>query len=165
MQQQKYCPFCGVELFLPPQYAHPIPQCPSCSYLGMNSPRPVVLTLVHNGDRILLGRSARFAPGNFALLAGHVESGESAEQAALREVKEESHVECRLTHYMGSFATQNGKQLCLTYAAEYQGGQPVADDDVEEVRWFQLADELPVQGAIAKEVIQRFKDGQGSRLA
>ncbi len=164
MQQQKYCPFCGVELFLPTQYALPVPQCPACSYVGFNSPRPVVLTLVYDGERILLGRSARCAPGIFALLAGHVEPGETAEQAALREVKEESHLGCKLTHYMGSFPTQNGKQLCLTYAAEYQGGEPIADDDVEEVRWFRLSEELPVQGAIAREVIQRFKNGKGCKL-
>lgn len=163
-KQQSFCPFCGVPLILPTQYAHPIPECPSCHYLALNAPRPVVLTLVYDGDRLLLGRSPRFPIGNFALLAGHVEMGETAEQAAAREVQEESGVDCVVTHYMGSFALPARGQICLTFSAQYKSGAAVADDDVEEVRWFDQADELPVQGSIAKEVIARWLQGQGAAL-
>lgn len=162
--QQKFCPFCGIELILPPEYPHPIPQCPTCSYLGLNSPRPVVLTLVYDDTRFLLGRSARFAPGTYALLAGHVELGESAEAAAVREVLEESAVKCCITHYMGSFTLASRGQLCFTFAARYLGGEPHADDDVEDVRWFDQNEELPVVGSIAKQVIERFLGGQGAAL-
>lgn len=162
--QQKYCPFCGVELILPAEYPHPIPECPSCKYLGLNAPRPVVLTLVYNNDKLLLGRSPRFTPGTYALLAGHVELGETAEAAAAREVHEESGVECDITHYMGSFPLVNRGQLCFTFAAQYLTGEPQAADDVEDVQWFCLDEELPVFGSIAKQVVDLFKANKGARL-
>lgn len=163
-KQQNFCPFCGVPLILPTQYAHPIPECPACHYLALNAPRPVVLTLVYDGERVLLGRSPHFPIGNFALLAGHVEMGESAEQAAAREVKEESSVDCQITHYMGSFGLPARSQICFTFAAKYLAGEAKADDDVEEVRWFQQDEQLPVQGSIAKEVITRWRQGQGAQF-
>lgn len=163
-KQQSFCPFCGVPLILPIQYAHPIPECPNCHYLALNAPRPVVLTLVYAGDRLLLGRSPRFTPGNYALLAGHVEMGETAEQAAVREVREESGVDCVITHYLGSFALPARNQLCLTFAARYLQGEAIAADDVEDVRWFEQTTDLPVQGSIAREVIARWRLGQGAAV-
>lgn len=163
-EQQKYCPFCGISLVLPPEFAHPIPVCPTCSYLALNAPHPVVLTLVYGQQGFLLGRSARFPAGNYALLAGHVEMGETAEAAAAREVKEESGVDCAVTHYMGSFQLAARGQLCLTFAARYLSGEPQADDDVEDVRWFGSDAVLPIQGSIAKEVVARFLNGQGAKL-
>lgn len=163
-EQQKYCPFCGIPLVLPTEFAHPIPVCPTCSYLALNAPHPVVLTLVYGPQGFLLGRSPRFPAGNYALLAGHVEMGETAEAAATREVKEESGVDCAVTHYMGSFPLPARSQLCLTFAARYLGGEAQADDDVEDVRWFAEGIPLPIQGSIAKEVVARFQSGQGAKL-
>ncbi|MGE5653625.1 MAG: NUDIX domain-containing protein [Bacillota bacterium] len=164
MQEQKFCPFCGVSLVLPTEFEHPIPQCPQCNYLGMNAPRPVVLTLVYDEHRFLLGRSPHFRPGAFAMLAGHVELGESAEEAAVREVKEESGVDCVITHYLGSFQLERRQQICITFAARYLRGVAKADDDVEEVRWFDQEAELPVFGAIAVDMIQRFRQGAGAQI-
>ena len=54
---------------------------------------PAVIVLVRDrADRALLGRQGRWAEGWFSTLAGFVESGESAESALRREVREESGV-------------------------------------------------------------------------
>lgn len=164
-EQQKYCPFCGIPLVLPTEFVHPIPVCPTCNYLALNAPHPVVLTLVYGQQGFLLGRSPHFPAGNYALLAGHVEMGETAEAAAAREVKEESGVDCMVTHYMGSFTLPARSQLCLTFAARYLGGEAQADDDVEDVRWFAQSSPLPIQGSIAKEVVARFLNGQGAKFS
>lgn len=138
MPRQKYCPYCGNLLELPPQYPNPSPQCAQCNCLGIAAPRPVVLVLVYKGVQLLLGRSPRHKKGAYALLPGHVELGESAEQTAQREVLEESGVKCNVTHYMGSFSLEGRQQLCLTFAAQYQTGEVEAADDVEDVRWFDI---------------------------
>ena len=67
-------------------------RCPHCG--AQHHPRtdPVVITLVHDGDRVLLGRNANWPERRFSCLAGFVEPGESLEEAVAREVGEEAGV-------------------------------------------------------------------------
>ncbi len=53
---------------------------------------PAVIVGVEHGDWLLLGRKKSWAPGRYSLLAGFVELAESLEDAACREVHEESGV-------------------------------------------------------------------------
>ncbi|WP_417688523.1 NAD(+) diphosphatase [Roseibium sp.] len=64
--------------------------CPSCE--GQHFPRtdPCVIMLITDGDRALLGRPPRLAPGIFTTLAGFMEPGETIEQAVRRETMEEA---------------------------------------------------------------------------
>ena len=59
---------------------------------GEHFPRtdPAVIVLIEHEDRLLLGSNVLWETGRFSLLAGFVEAGESAEQAVIREVQEES---------------------------------------------------------------------------
>ena len=50
----------------------------------------VIMTVVADDDRVLLGHQARWPSGRFSTLAGFVEPGESLEQAVAREVREET---------------------------------------------------------------------------
>ena len=72
--------------------------CPNCGAIHHPRTDPVVIMLVHDpdGDRVLLGRQARWPAGRYSALAGFVEPGESLEDAVAREVvAEESGVEAR----------------------------------------------------------------------
>ncbi|WP_417668392.1 NAD(+) diphosphatase [Roseibium sp.] len=64
--------------------------CPSCE--GQHFPRtdPCVIMLITDGDRALLGRPPRLAPGIFTTLAGFMEPGETIEGAVRRETMEEA---------------------------------------------------------------------------
>ena len=53
---------------------------------------PAVIVSVEHGEWLLLGRKASWVPGRYSLLAGFVELAESLEDAACREVFEESGV-------------------------------------------------------------------------
>lgn len=164
LSRQRYCPYCGVKLQLPEQFQNPLPQCPDCGYLAYPAPIPVVLVLIYRGDQILLGRSPRHPAGAYALIAGHIDYGESPEQAAEREAAEEAGVRCRATHYLGSYYLEKRRQLCLTFAARYLDGEAAAADDVEEVRWFNVAEEIPLVGWIAAAVVEKWRSGKGARL-
>ena len=54
------------------------------------------------GERCLLGRSARFAPGMWSCLAGFVEPGEAIEDAVRRETREEAGIVCGRVAYFAS---------------------------------------------------------------
>jgi NAD+ diphosphatase len=63
--------------------------CPSCGAQHFPRTDPVVISLVTDGDRALIARSARFVAGMYSALAGFVEPGETIEQAVRREIAEE----------------------------------------------------------------------------
>ena len=111
--------------------------CPSCG--AMHHPRtdPVVIMLVTDDDRALLGRQARWPPGRYSALAGFVEPGESLEDAVAREVREEAGVEVREPRYVSSQPWPFPSSLMLGFAAEYAGGEATTrDHELEDVRWF-----------------------------
>ncbi len=104
---------------------------------------PAVIMLVHDGgDRCVLGRQAVWPSGRFSTLAGFVEPGESAEQAVVREVAEETGIACRDAQYVGSQPWPFPASLMLAYTATCDPDavpRPV-DGELEEARWFTRAE-------------------------
>jgi NAD+ diphosphatase len=147
-------------------------RCPSCG--AQHHPRtdPVVIMLVTDGDRALLGRQARWPPGRYSALAGFVEPGETLEEAVAREVREEAGVEVRDPRYASSQPWPFPTSLMLGFHAQYAGGEATtSDDELEAVRWFSR-DELiairdgradglglPPPIAIARRLIDGWLDG------
>jgi ADP-ribose pyrophosphatase YjhB (NUDIX family) len=109
-------------------------------------PRPVlgVSTVVRRGDEVLLVRRGRPpALDLWAFPGGKVEFGESLATAAAREVMEETglavtvagpidHAEIVMRDDAG---TVERHFVLLVFAADWDGGVPVAGDDAAEVRW------------------------------
>ena len=120
--------------------------CPSCG--AMHHPRtdPVVIMLVTDEDRALLGRQARWPPGRYSALAGVGEPGESLEEAVAREVREEAGVEVRAPRYLSSQPWPFPSSLMLGFIAEYAGGEVSArDHELVDVRWFSRDELLAIR--------------------
>ena len=98
---------------------------------------PTVLTAAY------LGRQAIWPAGRYSTLAGFVEPGESAEQAVVREVAEETGLSVREVRYRGSQPWPFPSSLMLGFRAICDGSLlPIpADAELEDVRWF-TRDEL-----------------------
>jgi NAD+ diphosphatase len=111
--------------------------CPNCGATHHPRTDPVVIMLVTDGDRALLGRQARWPPGRYSALAGFVEPGETLEEAVAREVREEAGVEVRAPRYQSSQPWPFPSSLMLGFVAEYAGGEATTrDEELEDVRWF-----------------------------
>jgi NAD+ diphosphatase len=145
--------------------------CPSCGATHHPRTDPVVIMLVTDGDRVLLGRQARWPPGRYSALAGFVEPGETLEEAVAREVREEAGVEVRDPHYVSSQPWPFPSSLMLGFTAEYAGGEAATrDDELEDVRWFSRSEleviragrsdglGLPPPIAIARRLIDGWLD-------
>jgi NAD+ diphosphatase len=112
-------------------------RCPNCGATHHPRTDPVVIMLVTDGDRALLGRQARWPPGRYSALAGFVEPGESLEEAVAREVREEAGVEVREPRYVSSQPWPFPSSLMLGFVAEFAGGEATTrDHELEDVRWF-----------------------------
>ncbi|KAK9804810.1 hypothetical protein WJX72_006897 [[Myrmecia] bisecta] len=86
---------------------------------------PAVIMLVSCGDYVLLGRSARWAPGRHSLLAGFAEIGETLEMAVAREVYEEARVvvDPRTIRYHSSQPWPFPQSLMVGFMAEARHSQ------------------------------------------
>jgi NAD+ diphosphatase len=87
-----------------------------------------VICLVHDGDgpngcRVLIGRKRARPPGWASLPAGFVESGESLEAAAVREVQEETGIDIEDVRYLGSQPWPFPRSLLVAFSAIARAGQ------------------------------------------
>jgi NAD+ diphosphatase len=124
--------------------------CPSCG--AQHHPRtdPVVIMLVVDHDRVLLGRQPTWPAGRYSALAGFVEPGESLEAAVAREVREEAGVEIGPPEYIASQPWPFPSSLMLGFIARWESGEVRRiDEELEDVRWFTRAE---VEAAVEERV-------------
>jgi NAD+ diphosphatase len=98
----------------------------------------VIMLVTDGGDRCVLGRQAIWPAGRYSTLAGFVEPGESAEQAVIREVAEETGIAVGDVVYRASQPWPFPASLMLGYRAICgPEAQPHArDGELEDARWF-----------------------------
>ncbi len=128
--------------------------------------------LVEHDGSLLLGRRAGWPGRRYSVLAGFVSPGESAEEAVVREVREESGIVVYDPRFVASQPWPFPASLMLGFNARSDGGDPVPrDGELEEVRWFardevlEMLSErskagLPPAVSIARFLIDRWLAGQ-----
>jgi NADH pyrophosphatase NudC (nudix superfamily) len=145
-----YCPRCGKPALIP--VAANQFNCPHCRFEHYTGTKCAVASIVtdEHGHVLLLRRTRNPAQGKWTLPGGFIDPGETAEEAARREVVEETRLRAQELRYF--FSHPN--------AYTYQGlTAPVCDfffiatvpevfsddssDEVEELRWFEEKD-LPL---------------------
>lgn len=102
----------------------------------------VIMAIIDNSDRILLGSSVKWPQERYSTLAGFVESGESLEGAVRREAFEESGVHIGAVRYWGSQPWPFPASLMLGYFARATSTDITVDEqEIRSARWF-TRDEL-----------------------
>jgi 8-oxo-dGTP diphosphatase len=74
---------------------------------------------------------------------GKLEEGETFEEAALREVREETGMACRLVRFVGhtEYVDRKGRPKAVAYwVMEALGGSFRPNHEVDELRWLNLAE-------------------------
>lgn len=137
--------------------------CLACNHGCYPRLAPCVIVAVRRGDQLLLaaaqGRRADF----YSTLAGFVEPGESAEEAVIREVKEEVGIDVDNIQYFDSQPWPFPGQLMLGFYADYAGGElELEAAEIADAGWFSC-DELPPvppPASIAGKLIRYFFDNR-----
>ncbi|APZ51180.1 NUDIX hydrolase [Salipiger abyssi] len=130
-------------------------------------PIPAILAVVLRGPDILLVRRANPPDaGLWGFPGGKIESGESLQQAALRELKEETGVSAealRVFTAVDVFDRDEAGSLrrhfiLVAMLCRWTAGTPIAGDDALEARWVEaetLADgDLPLSRDVAEVAAQ-----------
>jgi NAD+ diphosphatase len=111
--------------------------CPSCKTEHFPRTDPVVIMLVANGDRCLLGRQKQFPPGMYSCLAGFVEAAETIEDAVRREIFEESGIHCTDVKYYMTQPWPYPSSLMIGCSARATTDAITVDHmELEDARWF-----------------------------
>jgi ADP-ribose pyrophosphatase YjhB (NUDIX family) len=140
LQDVKFCPRCGAEATI--DFPRSI-RCAGCGYAAFYNPKPVACTIptTKDGHLILLRRGFEPHKGRWSMPGGFVDLGESVEQAAIRETREEIGIDVELTGLVGVYSRSDDRIVVVVYAARAQG-TPTATEEALEVRAFAPA-EIP----------------------
>lgn len=132
----RHCPRCGTRTEV--THAGYGRRCPAdgSDHWPRTDPA-VIMTVVDDEDRLLLGRHAGWPTGRFSTLAGFVEPGESLEAAVRREVDEEVGVSVGEVAYLGSQPWPFPSSVMLGFSARALTTELHPDgDEIAEARWF-----------------------------
>jgi NAD+ diphosphatase len=143
-QSHRYCGTCGTAL--EHGSCERMLACPQCGQIEYPKIAPVVIVGVTRGDELLLTRSAHAHYRRYALVAGFVEIGETLEDAAQREVMEETGLKIKNIRYFKSQPWALSESLIMGLFADVDGDSTVAlhDGELSEATWFKRSD-IPVE--------------------
>jgi NAD+ diphosphatase len=140
-------------------------RCSICNTEHFPHIHPCAIVLVTRGDELLLTRKAGWPPGRYSLVAGFLDFGESLEECAIREVREETGVTIRNIRYAGSQSWPFPSQLMAGFLADYAGGEVMHDPhELEDARWFRVdaLPSLPPARSIARHIIDNHIRASGT---
>ncbi len=140
LQDAKYCPRCGEAADV--AYPRSI-TCPHCGYGAYYNPKPVAaaIPVTRDGDIVLLRRG--FDPGKdlWTFPGGFVDLGETVEEAAQREAREEIQAEVELTDLVGVYSNADERIVLIVFAAAIED-EPQTTAEALQVQAF-APDEIP----------------------
>jgi NADH pyrophosphatase NudC (nudix superfamily) len=98
------------------------------------------MVIVRNGGDVLLARHRYYPHDEFVLIAGYIEAGESPEEAAMREVCEETGLHVRIESILGNYsAASHLPDLTMVACVATAGSRDVTlSDELMDARWFAL---------------------------
>jgi NAD+ diphosphatase len=156
-KQSRFCSVCGARAeAIDESFGR---RCTGCKAEHFPHLHPCAIVLVKRGDELLLARKKEWVPGRFGLVAGFLDFGESLEECAIREVKEETGIIIRNVRYVASQNWPFPAQLMAGFVADYDRGEITVDsNELEDARWFskERLPLLPGKRSIARWIIDNY---------
>ncbi|MCB1548340.1 MAG: NUDIX domain-containing protein [Hyphomicrobiaceae bacterium] len=111
-------------------------------------PRPAASAIVFKGDSVLLAERGKGARGTWSLPGGHIEPGESAREAAARELAEETGIEAELIGLADVvdvlLKDDEGRlkahYVLCSYYGRWRAGEPMPASDCADARFVPIAE-------------------------
>lgn len=131
---------------------------------------PTIDAIMQKGSKVLMVRRRKEPfEGLLALPGGFVEEGETAEEAARREVMEETALEIEPIEILGVYSDPardpRMHTLTVVFVSIIVGGKEQASDDAVGLEWIELADVEKMKDSIAFDHSKILADYQAWRAA
>ena len=166
----RFCLRCGTRLTPIDDHGSRRLACAACSWIWYRNPVPAAGVIAPREGRILLVKR-RYEPraGAWCLPAGFMEYGETPTRCAVRELREETGLSCRLVRLFGVYAgldDPRSRAVLIVYLARITGGELEPGDDATAARFFPL-DRLPPDIAFAahRRALAEFRRSVSTRAA
>ncbi len=141
----KYCSYCAAEVSLqiPEGDNRPRYVCGACAAIHYQNPRVITGCIVNWNKKVLLcRRGIEPRKGKWTLPAGFLENGETIEQGAARETKEEANIVVKPKGLYTIFNLPHISQIYIFYRATVEQNDASAGDETEAVAMFS-EEEIP----------------------
>ena len=118
-----------------------------------------IIVLVNRGDDLLLVHANNFKYEFYGLVAGFVETGETLEEAVIREVKEETGLKIKNIRYYSSQPWPYPSGLMVGFYAEYESGEiTLQRSELRNGGWFNKNSlpRIPEKLSIARQLIDNW---------
>jgi 8-oxo-dGTP diphosphatase len=164
-----YCHFCGDPVTARIEDGIQRDYCPSCNLFFYENPLPVVSAIVEVDRRILLvKRGKRPYRGLWCLPSGFAETGESIQDAALRELAEEAGITGRILSLVDVHSYKSrfyGDLIFITFEIEHAGGAVQAGSDTADARFIHIRDIPCLAFPSNRRAMQRYTAGKSEYWA
>lgn len=137
-----YCPTCGQKLLLKAAGDDgTVPFCNNCGKYWFDSFNSCVIVLVYNEyHEIVLCRQNYLSNQYTTFTSGYITPGETAETAAVREVREELGLEIQTMEYAGSYWFAEREQLMYGFLAYVPKAKLILSEEVDAAEWVPAED-------------------------
>lgn len=152
-QNTRFCGVCGGTMKFHTDISK---RCEHCGKEVWPQLATAIIVRITRDDEILMARARNFRGDFYGLIAGFVETGETLEEAVVREVHEETGLEIKDIRYFGSQPWPYPSGLMVGFTAHYAGGQiHVQREELKNVAWFhrEHLPKLPEKLSIARQLV------------
>ncbi len=140
-REDKFCPSCATALSTKEAFGQERPVCPECGRIIFYDPKVAVICVVPRHDKVLMiRRGTDQGYGLWGLPGGYVDRGEIVEQAAIREVWEETGLKVELGKLIGLFSESGNPVIVAVFAASEIGGKLEPGPEALDVGFFPVHD-------------------------
>ena len=139
----KFCASCGAGLVFREDEGRTRPVCPECGRVVYYDPKLTATCVIEREGRMLfVQRAIPTGYGLWSLPGGYVDRGEPVEDAAAREVFEETGLMVVTRRLIGVFSQAQHPVVVIAYSADETGGMLSAGPECLDVDFFR-PDALP----------------------
>ena len=142
-KREKFCSGCASVLEIQDVEGHQRPVCPNCGRVVYHDPKIAATCIVERqGGVLMIKRDNQVGFGLWSMPGGYVDRGEVVEEAAAREVLEETALQVEVKNLVGLFSEAGHPVIVVAFAAVETGGRLAAGPEAQDVGFFPL-DGLP----------------------
>lgn len=156
----KYCPHCGEKL-IEKEIGDEgkVPFCKRCSMPLFNFSYTCIIAIAINElNEAALLRQGYVSKDNYVCVAGYIQRGETSEDAAIREIKEETGLNVTSIKYINSYYFSKKDMLMIGFICRVKKDDFKLSKEVDSAEWFPLniAKEKLAEGSIGLKMLNEY---------